>query len=283
MAYALTIFVIAKNHMDKEEFDRLPSDIYYSDRMNTTDSLNSDNYTCLINGFMSKGYRCLLFDDNLNKPLSDRGGLLLRHDIDFSIPAALAIARIEKNLGLRSSYYFMLSSMHYNPIETKTNDMIKQIRSLGHSIGLHFDPTPYSHIAEGLQAEINIFEQLFSSQIKLISIHRPSPGFFGSDPISLPGNRLINHTYQQSFFKDIEYISDSGGSFRYGHPLDSEAFANNQTIQLLLHPIWWIHRGQDPIDKISHFISDFNRTLSRNIADNCKPWEHHLQSIYESK
>ena len=41
----------------------------------------------------------------------------------------------------------------------------------------------------------------------------------------------ITNTYEKKLTKNIKYISDSGGTFRYGHPLESETFLNFENIQ----------------------------------------------------
>lgn len=47
------------------------------------------------------------------------------------------------------------------------------------------------------------------------------------------------HSYEPRFFHDVAYISDSGGAFFRGHPLDHPAVLDGPPIQLLTHPIWW--------------------------------------------
>ena len=41
--------------------------------------------------------------------------LLLRHDIDSSPHYALQMAKLEHRLGVRSSYFVLMHSLHYNP------------------------------------------------------------------------------------------------------------------------------------------------------------------------
>ena len=43
---------------------------------------------------------------------------LLRHDIDFSPHRALALAKIEKKIGVRSTYFIQLTSLYYNVFES---------------------------------------------------------------------------------------------------------------------------------------------------------------------
>ena len=40
--------------------------------------------------------------------------VILRHDVDFDIPAAVRMAEIEHSMGISSTYFFLLSSDFYN-------------------------------------------------------------------------------------------------------------------------------------------------------------------------
>ena len=59
--------------------------------------------------------------------------IILRHDVEARYPNALRMAQIQHKLGIKGSYYFRIFSKPCN--ET----IIKQIASLGHEIGYHYD------------------------------------------------------------------------------------------------------------------------------------------------
>ena len=61
------------------------------------------------------------------------------HDIDFSVKEAYKIALIEKDMGIKANYFFMLSSNTYNPLSNENRSYIERISNLGHEISLHFD------------------------------------------------------------------------------------------------------------------------------------------------
>ena len=54
---------------------------------------------------------------------------------------------------------------------------------------------------------MNSFEDFFTTKLDIISIHRPGV-FLENNNRKLPG---CSHTYEDRFFKDIVYLSDSGG------------------------------------------------------------------------
>jgi hypothetical protein len=59
--------------------------------------------------------------------------ILLRHDVEDHYPNALAMARIQHNLGIRGSYYFRIYPKDEN------ERIIREIAALGHEIGYHYD------------------------------------------------------------------------------------------------------------------------------------------------
>lgn len=194
--------------------------------------------------------------------------VILRHDIDFSVELAARLARVEAALGVSATYFFMLTSNFYNLLSTSSRRLVEEIRSLGHTASLHFDPTVHPDMEEGFAAERHAFENAFGP-IEVVSIHRP--GRFLEDRNRTLGDCL--HTYQDRFFRDMKYASDSGGTFGHGHPLESEAFAAGKSIHLLLHPIWWTTDETEPSDKLREWKAAHVRFLLDEINVNCKTFD----------
>lgn len=59
--------------------------------------------------------------------------VLMRHDIDRSAKNALKIARIEKEFGIRATYYFRTTTKTFVP------EIIQDIEKMGHEIGYHYE------------------------------------------------------------------------------------------------------------------------------------------------
>jgi hypothetical protein len=59
--------------------------------------------------------------------------VILRHDVDLKPQNSLATAKIEHGLGIKGSYYFRMVPESFNV------DIIKEIVSLGHEIGYHYE------------------------------------------------------------------------------------------------------------------------------------------------
>lgn len=228
------------------------------------------HYQIFLNEFIKKNYAFIKF----NAPLTASNQMLLRHDIDFDIDYAYKMAQLEKDLNVVSTYFFLMRSDAYNILEPDNINKIKLIKDMGHTISIHFDPTLYDDLEKGFLFEKSLFEQLFDVSIDIISIHRPHEIFLNGEQ-SFCG---VGHTYAPKYFKDIKYISDSGGQFKYGHPYDSEAFKHNDTIQLLIHPIWWVFaKDQLPVDCLNAYVEERKGIFKQFIANNCIPYANYLE------
>ena len=130
-----------------------------------------NEYENFLSQFKRNGYIFKFF----HQKIFEKGNIILRHDIDFDTKYALNIAKIEKKLDIRSTFFFLIRSESYNILDPQEIKRIKEISSMGHEISIHFDPSIYkrSKILEGLKYERKIFEYLFNIKIKIIIFHRP--------------------------------------------------------------------------------------------------------------
>lgn len=228
------------------------------------------DYRDLLQGFLDEGYAFRYFGEQRRK----HGEIILRHDVDFDTHMALKTAQIETDLGIKATYFFLLRSNFYNIFSATDFDQVLAIRELGHSISIHFDPLLYQDFHQGLAEEIKIFEQLFQEKVEIISLHRPND-FFKTYDTPIHG---VEHTYQTKYFKEIKYFSDSTGFFRFGHPFNSEEFAQNKSIHLLIHPIWWIMHGGSNLEKLRKYYEQRRESMKKDFFNNCIPF----RDIYET-
>ena len=106
--------------------------------------------------------------------------ILWRHDIDMSPELALDTAIIESKKGIKSTYFILLHSDFYNLINPYNYNIIKKIITLGHNIGLHFDPFFFnikteSELDEKIIFEKDILEKIFEIKINVFSFHNNTP------------------------------------------------------------------------------------------------------------
>lgn len=235
-------------------------------------SFSLDGYRTLLTGLIGRGYQVRRFAE----VQPDKPHLVLRHDLDMSIEAAVEIAEIEAELGTTAHHFPLLRTEFYNVFSRAGTAGLRRIAALGHHIGLHFDASLYEDNAEVLdrmaERECRVLEDLIGAPIEVISFHRPSTALMGLD--RLIAGRL--HTYLPRFFSDIGYCSDSQGSWRFGEPFDNAAVTAGTALQLLTHPLWWTSdAAAGVIDKLEAFLRTRDALLHDEMAANCLPYRAH--------
>jgi hypothetical protein len=163
--------------------------------------------------------------------------LVLRHDVDASLEAALKMAKVEHKLGIRSTYFVLFSYKFYNLLERGDLATLREISKLGHEIGLHYDVVTYESygqdLRETLETEIGLLRRLLGRKIFSIAGHNVSL-MTGEDPFKdIEG--YIN-AYDPELCRN--YVSDSCRSWFLRDLIRLLEF-NYRKAQLLIHPILW--------------------------------------------
>tara|TARA_B100000161_G_C33477593_1_gene380984 strand:- start:11 stop:697 length:687 start_codon:yes stop_codon:yes gene_type:complete len=221
-------------------------------------------------------YKKLIFEliENGLTPTIDWGGevskntLLIRHDIDFSVDFAHKLALFESELGIQSTYFLMLTSNMYNLISLENQKLVRSIIKLGHKVSIHFDPEAHATLEE-FEYEKRLFENIYDVEIDIVSVHRPGP-FLDNNNISLNG---ISQTYCDKYFRNMKYLSDSGG--RNVLPQISKYLSGDrsQGLHLLIHPIWWVGMGENPTETLNFWREQNSEFLKSEVRINCKTYE----------
>ena len=232
-----------------------------------------EGYSGLLKALLDRNYRAVSFHEA--DPAQRH--LVLRHDIDMTIEAALRVAKAEAALGCRATYLVLLRSELYNVFTRSSRDGLAVLIEMGHEVGLHFDASLYAGDEATLDAaatrECGILESLIEKPVTVVSFHRPAQALLRrAQPI---GGRL--HTYMPKFFSEMGYCSDSQGEWRHGPPLQHKAVAEGHALQLLTHPIWWVTEGRTPVEKLQRFLDARSKTLSDELAANSQPFQRHLK------
>jgi len=90
-----------------------------------------EKYRELCLALLDGGYTPLTVYSYLNKELNTGKLVILRHDIDRKPMNALKMAKLEHELGVKSTYYFRHVKDVFKP------EIIEKIRDLGHEVGYH--------------------------------------------------------------------------------------------------------------------------------------------------
>ena len=225
-----------------------------------------ESYAGLIGLLRERGYA---FSTYVNYPVQGKC-VILRHDIDYSLEQAVKLARLEKELGVRSTYFVLLSSDFYNPASSSSYRYLHEILDLGHDIGLHFDETAYTYNGLGLEyyirKEARILSDLIDVNINSFSLHRPNH-FTLETEIRIPG--LIN-SYGEEFFHGFKYLSDSRRRWR--EPVEEIIRAGEfEKLHILTHAFWYHEEDQIIARTVKDFLrsasSERKLTLEDNITD----------------
>jgi len=195
--------------------------------------------------------------------------VILRHDIDFSIAKAVEIAHLDSSVGARSTFFVLLTTPYYNPLDEENLARLRELLDLGHEIGLHVDCSGFDGLTaeeqlRRVQSQASCLEAHLGVRFTSIAQHKPTAA--KTHPV-FPG---YVDAYGSAFFTDIGYISDSRMLFRvkdvYGF------FRDHPRSQAVLHPIWW-HKtpktrtqilGELKVglaDQFAHLIDDEHRVI----------------------
>jgi hypothetical protein len=165
----------------------------------------------------ARGYRLVHFD---HEPQA--GEIFLRHDVDFSLAAALRMAELEAARGASATYFLMTRSVFYNLASQEGDAAVRRLRELGHRIGLH---AVHPHID---------FDDRFDP---VLAWHNPDPEFMRE-----PLDGLVN-VMSPPWFDPEHYRSDSNQHWRSGDPGPALAAREFEWLQLLTHPEIWAFEG----------------------------------------
>jgi len=212
---------------------------------------------------IAKKNNFIVYDEIINQ----HRYILWRHDVDCSVHRAYALANIESELSVISTYFFQLGSMYYNIFEQEIRNLVLKIIELGHEIGLHFDPTQYKisnkkEIEKHLRFEKEILENLFGVKISVFSFHNPNVNILNYDEFMY--SDMIN-TYSKYFKENVAYCSDSNGYWRNKRLYDF-LNENHSKMQVLTHPVWWQKEVMTPRERIYRCI-DGRAVNTINIYD----------------
>ncbi|NEU30247.1 hypothetical protein GN156_05560 [bacterium LRH843] len=208
-------------------------------------------------------------------------GIILRHDVDFSIDKAYELFKVEKELNVKSTYFILVTCDYYNPLSRSNKIKLREMNDKGSEIGLHFDPTIYGKVnnkslCNYAKNEAEILEEIIGNKVTSISLHNPSihnqyPSF--SD--------FIN-AYDSPYFDPEFYFSDSCMDFRGKNIYDFIHKARENLVQILFHPIHFTKEGKGYLEIFSEILEDHICKLDNTLIKYNRGYRNasKLDSIY---
>jgi hypothetical protein len=234
----------------------------------STDRFTIADYESILEAAHAHGYRFTKFTDPTPAPGSQV--VYLRHDIDNSIECALLMAELEAREGALSTYLVMVRSDNYNPFTGDNVSRLRQIRELGHDVGLHFAADEHepaareTDLAACIAADAELLERALGTPVHVFSFH--NPGESGDFTIEVPG--LVN-AYGNRFCADARYLSESNMRWPRGSPVDVLSSRQHPVVQILVHPLSYRDDFRSDRDVLLWFIRDVTeRLLAVNVSQN---------------
>jgi hypothetical protein len=176
-----------------------------------------DGYRDLLAAVEEGGYRYAWFGEG-----PEPGQLFLRHDVDLSLAAALAMAELEAELGVTATYFLMAESIFYNLASVEGREAMSRLKALGHRVGLHA-VWPNAALDERFEP--------------VVAWHNPEPEY-----MSTPIPEAVN-VMEERYFSPATYRSDSNQRWRMGDPRGELRAGGFAWLQLLVHPEIWVYEG----------------------------------------
>ncbi len=206
-------------------------------------------YRQLIGAAQHAGYQFASF---VNRPSTSGRYLYLRHDVDFSLAAAVELAEANAALGVRGTFFVLLRSEIYNVLSPWSMDRIRDLERLGQEVALHYlEPpgAPSDDLAGRVREDFETVRRAMPALRPVVSWHNPSERL-----LSLRGEGTVGglvNAYSATFTTESLYLSDS--NLRHSVEALEAALANAPTrhAQLLLHPINWVVGGCRVVDVLA--------------------------------
>ena len=186
------------------------------------------HYAELLAAARAGGYRFAGFD---GAPAD--GDLILRHDVDLSLEAAVAMAEVEAEAGAWSTWFLMTRSVFYNLDSAAGEQAIARLRALGGRIAHH-----------AVWPNVDLDDRFEP----VVAWHNPDPAYMTA-PVAGATNVM-----GEPWFDPDHYRSDSNQRWRHGCPHDGLARGEPAWLQLLTHPEIWAYEGTTMGETMRSFL-----------------------------
>ena len=201
-----------------------------------------EHYRELLAAAKAGGYRFAGFDEP-----PQAGDLLLRHDVDLSLDAALQMAEVEADAGAWSTWFLMTRSVFYNLDSSEGERAVARLRELGGRIA-HHAVWPNADLDDRFEP--------------VVAWHNPNAEFMAA---AVEG---ATNVMAPPWFDPDHYRSDSNQSWRHGCPHDALERGEFEWLQLLIHPEIWVFEGATMRESMRSFLdADRNARLELLRAD----------------
>ncbi|MFW9767197.1 MAG: hypothetical protein ACFFF9_13600 [Candidatus Thorarchaeota archaeon] len=203
-----------------------------------------DKFRDLMITISKERYSVITFDEYESGLINqEKVNVILRHDVDISLPRTIKMAEVQAELGIPATYFFRLHAEKYCFEEAVP--VIKKLVDDGFKIGLHYETLS---VAKGDKKKAI---ELLGKDIEKLREIAPM-GVVAAHGQKEYKNREIwenvdKEALQISSAYDVQsdmYLSDAGGKrlkdkkvlYRFNRLYEAKV---GQIVQVLIHPDWW--------------------------------------------
>jgi hypothetical protein len=218
-----------------------------------------DHYKECINLGKELGYSFFSMHDFLSKKPKNNF-IVMRHDVDLSLKHALAMAEVEKSLGVSVTYFIRVDGI-FNPFDGENLELLKKISKLGHEIGYHYEfkGDSSANFKKYFLDNNKKFETLLGVKVFGAALHK-TKSINNSDKMNklniaekfLPELDIEYDAYSDIFMQKMKFISDS--QYRWREGCMCNHIKNNTKLCILTHPIWWSSRTTSLVSLIEELF-----------------------------
>jgi hypothetical protein len=196
------------------------------------------HYRELLEHAKAGGYRFAAFDA---PPVA--GDLILRHDVDLSLEAAVRLAEVEAEAGAFSTWFLMTRSSFYNLDSARGAWARERLGEFGGRIA-HHAVWPLVELDERFEPTV--------------AWHNPDPEYMSA---AIEG---ATNVMAAPFFDPAHYRSDSNQHWRGVCPHDALSRGEPEWLQLLTHPEIWVFEGGTMRETMESFL-EADRAVRREL------------------
>ena len=174
-----------------------------------------DIYKKMLEEFLYCGYEFITVEEYFTEDIDpERKYILMRHDVDRKPLNSLAMAKLERELGVRVTYYFRTIKQTFKP------EIIADIASMGHEIAYHYESLAeaggdYEKAIKDFEDNLSKLRKIYP--IKNIAMHgRPTSKWDSRKLWEKYDYRkfgLLSEPYFDIDFSQVLYITDASRSW----------------------------------------------------------------------
>ncbi|HSJ93166.1 MAG TPA: hypothetical protein VK896_03935 [Gaiellaceae bacterium] len=197
------------------------------------------HYRELLEAARSGGYRFAGFDGPPRE-----GDLIVRHDVDVSLEAAVRMAEVEAEAGAWSTWFLMTRSVFYNLDSEVGERTIARLRELGGRIG-HHAVWPHVDLDDRFEA--------------VVAWHNPDLDYVAKPVVG------ATNVMAPPFYDPERFRSDSNHRWSHrgnAHDCPHAALAGGELewLHVVVHPVIWVFDGQTMRQTMESFLDADRRS-----------------------